>query len=247
MIEKHESSSLIVTPKREDFFDFLMQAMASLEKCENTFSILQDREDGVLDDFEELEALEDSIFNDIQGIVNFAKGGISAQPSIIVGARDVVCHMNKFNEIVQDYIDCGLFLGDEEHNIIREYNRRVISVLLYTIWFEFLIQKHIETENDPAVWIDEIVKMYLDSYQLKLADFTTKIAELRKEYPFHLSVFDDVPELEADFEAMMGPLMGSLIESDLTIANVKDVLDGKMTPEELVELVTMKTSEMNMF
>lgn len=247
MIEKHESSNLIVTPKREDFFDFLIQAMASLEKCENTFNILQDSQNGELDEFEELEALEDSIFNDIQGIVNFARGGISAQPSIIVGVRDIVCHMNKFNEVVQDYIDCGLFLGDDERFIINECNRRVISVLLYALWFEFSIQRHIETENDPAVWIDEIVKMYLDSYQLNLADFTTKIAELRQKYPFHLSVFDDVPELEADFEAMMGPLMGSLIEGDLTVTNVKDVLDGKMTPEELVELVTMKTTEMNMF
>ena len=61
--------------------------------------------------------------------------------------------------------------------------------------------------------------------------------DTRQAFPFHLSIFDDYPELEEDFEAIMGPDLGALIGVDLTIEQVRKIISGAMTPEELLAQV----------
>lgn len=247
MIVKHECSNLITTPKREHFYDFLIQAINVIAKSKETLEIISEVDSDDYDPFEEIEALEGQTYDDVQGISSFASGGISSNPSITIGVRDAITHINKFNTIITEYIDCGLFLDDEQHEILQIYCERIISELAYAIWFEFNVSNHLDTINSDDAYLDEIIKMYVDSLQVDLESFLENIKNTREQYHFHLSVFDDAPELEAEFEAIMGPYMGSLAEVDLTLPLVKKVINGKLSPIELIEELTMQTVDMDVF
>ena len=58
-------------------------------------------------------------------------------------------------------------------------------------------------------------------------------------------MFEDCPELEEQFISIVGPLLGAISESELTVEIVRAVCNGKLTPEELInkqtELETMDT------
>lgn len=150
--------------------------------------------------------------------------------------------------MVSDFVDDGLFLADDECEQLNKMLNQIISELVYSIYYEFDIPTHVQKLEADEDYVDEIIKMYCDSYSIPMRDIITQIAEDKVKYPFRLSIFEDYPEYEADFEKIMGPLVGSLMENDkLTLEQVKDVINGKITPEALVESFSDDLGEMNSF
>lgn len=235
MIVKHEFSNIIITPKRENFFDFLTQARNTVSKLKETLNILNDAEAGDIDEFDELDALECQKIEDYEALVHFSTGGYTAKTSMYVCTKDIVFHISKYNNILSECIGYGVFLTEDSRNTIREYCRVILSEIAYVLWFEFDIEPQLEALNSSEELIDEIIKMYCDSFSYTQLEILEDIRKLREEFPFHLSIFDDYPEYQADFEAVMGPYMGSLIEKDLTVDQIQKVISGEITPEALVE------------
>ena len=237
MIVKHEGTNLIMNPKREDFFEFFVQAIASIRRVKDCFEITDGIMNGDIDGFDGLDELEQNKFIDVAALENFAYKGFSKYQSIAVVIRYALGTIAGFNKMVSDFVDDGLFLADDECEQLNKMLNQIISELVYSIYYEF--------DED---YVDEIIKMYCDSYSIPMRDIITQIAEDKVKYPFRLSIFEDYPEYEADFEKIMGPLVGSLMENDkLTLEQVKDVINGKITPEALVESFSDDLGEMNSF
>lgn len=234
MIVKHNFSNVITNPKREHFFDFFTQTKNAVDKLIETLSIVEEAED----EFEELEELEGQTLEDIKAIGFFATGGFSAKPAMFVCARDVMLHITKYNKLLNEHLGFGMFFDDESHATLNKLCTQIISELCYLLWFEFDMEMQLDKIAAGEDYIDEIVKMYCDSFGFKQEDILTFVQNTRKDYPFHLSIFDDYPEYEADFEAIMGPYLGSLIEKDLTLKQIEKVIAGEIKPEELIELLS---------
>ena len=248
MIVKHEGTNLIMNPKREDFFEFFVQAIASIIRVKDCFEITDGIMNGDIDGFDGLDELEQNKFIDVAALENFAYKGFSKYQSIAVVIRYALGTIAGFNKMVSDFVDDGLFLADDECEQLNKMLNQIISELVYSIYYEFDIPTHVQKLEADEDYVDEIIKMYCDSYSIPMRDIITQIAEDKVKYPFRLSIFEDYPEYEADFEKIMGPLVGSLMENDkLTLEQVKDVINGKITPEALVESFSDDLGEMNSF
>lgn len=248
MIVKHEGTNLIMNPKREDFFEFFVQAIASIRRVKDCFEITDSIMNGDIDGFDGLDELEQNKFIDVAALENFAYKGFSKYQSIAVVIRYALGTIAGFNKMVSDFVDDGLFLADDECEQLNKMLNQIISELVYSIYYEFDIPTHVQKLEADEDYVDEIIKMYCDSYSIPMRDIITQIAEDKVKYPFRLSIFEDYPEYEADFEKIMGPLVGSLMENDkLTLEQVKDVINGKITPEALVESFSDDLGEMNSF
>lgn len=248
MIVKHEGTNLIMNPKREDFFEFFVQAIASIRRVKDCFEITDGIMNGDIDGFDGLDELERNKFIDVAALENFAYKGFSKYQSIAVVIRYALGTIAGFNKMVSDFVDDGLFLADDECEQLNKMLNQIISELVYSIYYEFDIPTHVQKLEADEDYVDEIIKMYCDSYSIPMRDIITQIAEDKVKYPFRLSIFEDYPEYEADFEKIMGPLVGSLMENDkLTLEQVKDVINGKITPEALVESFSDDLGEMNSF
>lgn len=248
MIVKHEGTNLIMNPKREDFFEFFVQAIASIRRVKDCFEITDGIMNGDIDGFDGLDELEQNKFIDVAALENFAYKGFSKYQSIAVVIRYALGIIAGFNKMVSDFVDDGLFLADDECEQLNKMLNQIISELVYSIYYEFDIPTHVQKLEADEDYVDEIIKMYCDSYSIPMRDIITQIAEDKVKYPFRLSIFEDYPEYEADFEKIMGPLVGSLMENDkLTLEQVKDVINGKITPEALVESFSDDLGEMNSF
>ncbi len=248
MIVKHEGTNLIMNPKREDFFEFFVQAIASIRRVKDCFEITDGIMNGDIDGFDGLDELEQNKFIDVAALENFAYKGFSKYQSIAVVIRYALGTIAGFNKMVSDFVDDGLFLADDECEQLNKMLNHIISELVYSIYYEFDIPTHVQKLEADEDYVDEIIKMYCDSYSIPMRDIITQIAEDKVKYPFRLSIFEDYPEYEADFEKIMGPLVGSLMENDkLTLEQVKDVINGKITPEALVESFSDDLGEMNSF
>lgn len=248
MIVKHEGTNLIMNPKREDFFEFFVQAIASIRRVKDCFEITDGIMNGDIDGFDGLDELEQNKFIDVAALENFAYKGFSKYQSIAVVIRYALGTIAGFNKMVSDFVDDGLFLADDECEQLNKMLNQIISELVYSIYYEFDIPTHVQKLEADEDYVDEIIKMYCDSYSIHMRDIITQIAEDKVKYPFRLSIFEDYPEYEADFEKIMGPLVGSLMENDkLTLEQVKDVINGKITPEALVESFSDDLGEMNSF
>ena len=248
MIVKHEGTNLIMNPKREDFFEFFVQAIASIRCVKDCFEITDGIMNGDIDGFDGLDELEQNKFIDVAALENFAYKGFSKYQSIAVVIRYALGTIAGFNKMVSDFVDDGLFLADDECEQLNKMLNQIISELVYSIYYEFDIPTHVQKLEADEDYVDEIIKMYCDSYSIPMRDIITQIAEDKVKYPFRLSIFEDYPEYEADFEKIMGPLVGSLMENDkLTLEQVKDVINGKITPEALVESFSDDLGEMNSF
>lgn len=248
MIVKHEGTNLIMNPKREDFFEFFVQAIASIRRVKDCFEITDGIMNGDIDGFDGLDELEQNKFIDVAALENFAYKGFSKYQSIAVVIRYALGTIAGFNKMVSDFVDDGLFLADDECEQLNKMLNQIISELVYSIYYEFDIPTHVQKLEADEDYVDEIIKMYCDSYSIPMRDIITQIAEDKVKYPFRLSIFEDYPEYEADFEKIMGPLVGSLMENDkLTLEQIKDVINGKITPEALVESFSDDLGEMNSF
>lgn len=248
MIVKHEGTNLIMNPKRENFFEFFVQALASIRRVKDCFEITEGIIDGDIDGFDGLDELEQNKFIDVNALESFAYKGFSKYQSIAVVIRYALGTIAGFNKMVSDFVDDGLFLAEDECKQLNKMLNQIISELVYAVYYEFDIPTHAQKLEDGEDYVDEIIKMYCDSYSISVKDVVTQIAEDKTKYPFRLSIFEDYPEYEADFEKIMGPLVGSLMENDkLTLDQVKDVINGKITPEALVESFSDDLGEMNSF
>ena len=246
MIVKHEFSNAIMTPKREHFFLFFTQTKNCIEKCKETLDILADAINGELDEDEELDALDCQKLNDYSGIQDFARGSFSAKPAMYVCARNTLLHIQSYNDIIDNYVTMGIYLNDEERNALKTLCTKIISELAYMFWFEFDIDEHIaqlELGND---YVDEIVNMYCDTYSLDKKNIIQFAKDTRTAFPFHLSIFDDYPEYEADFERLIGPDIGLLNGKDISIDKIKAVIDGSLPVEDFIdEILSLDVSADN--
>ena len=87
MIVKHEGTNLIMNPKRENFFEFFVQALASIRRVKDCFEITEGIIDGDIDGFDGLDELEQNKFIDVNALESFAYKGFSKYQSIAVVIR----------------------------------------------------------------------------------------------------------------------------------------------------------------
>lgn len=147
MIVKHEGTNLIMNPKRENFFEFFVQALASIRRVKDCFEITEGIIDGDIDGFDGLDELEQNKFIDVNALESFAYKGFSKYQSIAVVIRYALGTIAGFNKMVSDFVDDGLFLAEDECEQLNKMLNQIISELVYAVYYEFDIPTHAVKEE----------------------------------------------------------------------------------------------------
>ena len=235
MIKKHDNNTTIKDISERDLIDMIDQSFKVINNSKEILQALQDTEDGVIDEDDELEILETCTIQDIKAILLFKSISASVYNSVNYYISELYDVIIKNNSNIEMICDAGVYVTDEWAEILKSENERIIGGLCYILWYEFGVDDYINSLGTDDICIDVAMKGYFDSRNISIESGMQKLKDLREQYKFKLLIFDEYPEKEDDFLKAMGPFIGGIDSSKLTIEYIDMVISGDMTPEELYE------------
>lgn len=243
MVIKHESTNVIKVITEKDLIDFIDQSMRIIRNSLTILGTLHDKVAGDIDEDDELEILEDCLVSDINAVLQFKSTNASIYNSINYYLSDIYAVVLNNNKNIEEITDSGVYIDDTWRELLIEENERIVSGFCYILWYEFNFDKLVESLQSSDIEIDHILKGYYDTNNIDVATGVKELSELREQYKFKLLVFDEYPEKEESFLNIMGPYLGGVDDSQLTIELVDQVIDGSITPQELCEMLQSSGGE----
>lgn len=235
MIKKHENNTTIRDISERELIDLVAQSFKVINNSKEILQALQDTADGVIDEDDELEILETCTIEDIKAILLFKSISASVYNSVNYYISELYDVIVKNNSNIEMICDAGVYVTDEWAEILKSENERIIGGLCYILWYEFGVDDYWNSLENSDTCIDVVLKGYFDSRNIPVATGMETLKALREQYKFKLLIFDEYPEKEDDFLKAMGPFIGGLDSTRLTVEYIDMVISGEMTPEELYE------------
>lgn len=239
MLIKHETQTTVYAMRNDELLQCFMEAWSMTQQLMEIDRAFKQYEDEEIDDEELFDVLEDSGYFSYSTFGTFcdcvvSKSHVTVKYLLRVHVR--LKNLVKNLRLIMDY-ECPP--TKEECSVVRDELYDVIGGLLYFLVTEFkltdVLADVLAQKEDLAV--DEIYSMYCATTVSDPADFAHQVYELSQEYKYHLDFFDDYPEKEEAFEAVMGPYIVGIDEGCLTLELVDGVIAGTITPGELLSIV----------
>lgn len=245
MLVNHEIQTVVNSMRKDELNACFAEAYTVVNQLIEIRSALERWHQGEDD--------EDELFDNLDTYSYFAYGNLQHFSDWAV-SKDVILNkylmrvMSSF-DVVQKNVhiisESGVVPTQEEYESLRNGLYRVISGILYFIIYEFSLRDTVLAARDSDdVPVDEVLSHYCASKGKDLIDFVVSVCELGDKYKFKLDFFDDYPDKEADFEKMMGPSIVGIDESALTLDLVNAVIEGRLTPSELLEVMNVSDEVM---
>lgn len=244
MIIKHEIDSTIKELSEQDLINFIDQAMKVIRNSIEILNTLQQAEDDEIDEDDELEILEDCIAGDLESILLFKSACSSVYSSINFYLNEIYEVIINNNHNIEEITDSGVYMTEEWTRVLRKENERIVGGLCYILWYEFKADEYFESVASNDFTIDQVIKGYYDAHNVAIEAGMSELQHLKSTYKFKLLVFDEYPEKEDMFIQLMGPYLGGIDQSQLTIELVDSVIDGKIMPQELCEMISRDNSDL---
>ena len=261
IVKEHEANMSVGRLEPEDLLKFLNQSIAitkGLQNFDEELKELIDRlstesgttsynlesilTDDEIDDL--LELLEDSEIQNHDCINLFYSHCYSTWDSLNAYLRTTVFTIVEFNKLISKITNSWTCPTMEELKKSHNYARSILTNLLFIVYFEFDMDS-VNNLVDGRYYIDEIYNKYCMQYGLDPEEHTKVISVLKSVYRIKLDIFDEYPELEEPFEAIMGPNYANIDEDKLTIEIVKGVISGEMSELEAYDLIKREDVELD--
>lgn len=244
MIVKHETDSTIKELSEQDLINFIDQSMKVIRNSIEILNTLQQAEDEEIDEDDELEILEDCTAGDLESILLFKSACSSVYNSINFYLNEIYEVIVNNNHNIEEIADSGVYITEEWARVLKKENERIVGGLCYILWYEFKVDEYFETAPNIDCKIDQVIKGYYDANNIPVETGMNELCKLKNTYKFKLLVFDEFPEKEDMFIQLMGPYLGGIEQSQLTIELVDSIIDGKIMPQELCELIGRDNSDL---
>lgn len=199
----------------DDLLDILEEAQISSYANFNKFA---------LDSSSNISSLNRSVRTMIDVKVYDANGDVE---------KEVPGLISTFNKEISQIVYSGAAPSISEIEKMRTFLSKMIGALAYFLKFEFNLDKSIETSETDDMIVDAVISEYCDRIDESVLDWCNTIMEVLKVYRPRLEVFDEHPELEEQFDVIMGPYLTDGMSEDLTLDIVNDVIAGKISPQDV--------------
>ena len=201
----------------------------------NVLDVIQEAKAGELDEWSEIDAYEESMIENTTGISWVQQCRFSKYSSINYCYGTLVNRIRAYNEKLKDFLALGIYANDAWRDSLCKLAKNILGIIMYILWFDYGIETTAEECcSSDEIEIDIALSSYCDAKGIDKLSFIEELIEYRAEYKYSFSIFEDYPELEESFISMMGPYLGGVDDSKLTVEQVQSVCSGKKTPEELV-------------
>lgn len=248
IVKTHEYSKALTSAKSDDFYNFIDNSLDIISTLRNVLEVIEEATNNELDQWSEIDAYEESTIEDYSSILVIKQGRFSRYASINHCYGTLINQIDAYNQKMSNFLSLGLYANDTWRENMAKRCKDIISILMYTIWYDYDVEK---TAQDCCysedVEIDMALSSYCDAKDIDKYKFIEDLVKYRTEYKYSFSIFEDYPEFEEPFICIMGPYLGGVDDTRLTIQQVRDVCDGRLTPEELIEEFMDSLEEMDQF
>lgn len=235
LVKTHEYSKMFTAAKSDDFYNCIDCCMDTINTLRNVLDVIQEAKAGELDEWSEIDAYEESMIENTTGISWVQQCRFSKYSSINYCYGTLVNRIRAYNEKLKDFLALGIYANDAWRDSLCKLAKNILGIIMYILWFDYGIETTAEECcSSDEIEIDIALSSYCDAKGIDKLSFIEELIEYRAEYKYSFSIFEDYPELEESFISMMGPYLGGVDDSKLTVEQVQSVCSGKKTPEELV-------------
>ncbi len=236
MIVKHEQSGLVKVFPSSELSDFFCESVAACRKLKALYTDLEKFEQGELDEddisdvFDDFRIMTDSI---LRLGVNYISCVNSLNKYLNQTTRTLEVLLENINKIVE-------FCQVPDESSLKILKKEIFSViggLSYFLINDFSVFNVLKERiaGEPNVEIDEIFNAYIEKYNADIDEFGQWLLKTMADFRIHLEIFDAYPELERQFEEVVGPDYNLIPEGVLTKEIVLKVIEGEMSISELLE------------
>ena len=246
MIIKHEANTLVSLLSNAQ----ILETFADTYSLLNTMLVAKDEIElfnaGEVDEDELLDVLDECNSFNFKALDNF-KGAFS---SMDVAVNKYFSRTLVTAKFALDSCRQVSKLGSVACQAYKDYCanlQRSIAGFSNFLVNEFGISLLLEVaaKGGTELPIDEIVKMYTDANGISVTQLAERINKIAEDNKMKLDIFDEYPELELEFEKVMGPFVNLVDGSNLTIELVNDAIAGKYTPEEVAKITSDEGEELS--
>lgn len=248
---KHETNTLLGVVSEEDCSLMYGELRNALNAATSTYKNLKLMQDGEMDEFDVLDELETAWICDYKVTSDFSERASSRFPAITKCLRELVPGKNDYETVIGRYNKicsrlCENALGIEESDVeeLLTVLNDLIGKIVFTMRYEFALDKLVNTYEETQSYAEMEILNSFKNYCSKLGMDDEKmlteartIIALNEKFKSKVEFFEDYPELEAPFEAVMGPYIADIDTDKLTLELVRQLLTEEITPEILAQLI----------
>ena len=241
-LKKHYLSEFAGTVPREFVVNSFREAVDLMQDCRKVYQLLQKYEDGEFDEFDltdEVGLYSSFYVSDLQMYCHCL-----CSTSVMVNKymKRTMEQYVSFSENLNKAIKACFCINEDEIKVLLSQAYNVISGVSFFCMVEFNLFDSIPDTGD-VVEMDEIAFSYCRLTNKDPNDFVRECHEFATSFRPKFDVFDSYPELELEFQKVMGPNIIGVNEEYLTLEMVKEVLSGVTSPEQLVATVARLEEE----
>lgn len=233
---KHEYNKVIQKFTTEDIHQYLSEAMSLVDNMLSIVCFSQKFLEGSIDDFEYFDSIDElgTLNTSTLDAVAFSR---ATQNEIVAKyLKETISIKDRLYNNISVVRKSGCFFDEEEASKIEAAARNVITGVIYTIVFDFNVFEFAQAvdagEAEPV--IDESFYMYCNSKGRQPEDLANACLDIFNSFRLKLTWFENFPELEDEFYIVMGPNVIAVQDMELNEVDVRAVVNGELTPEDLL-------------
>ena len=230
MRKEHHYSSIIRQFSTHDLVQLVYELHNALLTCVNTEQQIKKLKKEEIDAFDFMSEIEMLTITDFNTIIEYTNGVCSDYSSI--------------SRCLRNAIGFNAWAGatDEELQALEEYTTELAGIFSHVLRYEFDLNGALKSyldhdKNKEEMDIDVVFEQYCSKYNLDVIKTIESIIAINSVYKATLPIFDDYPELEEPFEAIMGPYLADIDPDALTMDIVKGVISGDIMPSQVYGLM----------
>lgn len=255
MLKTHEYNGLLKIYKGEELVAVFTEIYSNMVGALKILGCLQQFSDGELDEFETLETLEQLTLGYSMSASAYARNASSSSDAInrvlrlTYGFRCEDASEAGLCELldadINMLVDAFAGLDEEAVSLLRDLAYEIVSNTAYILKYEFKVLSFSESleaagGNVEEADVDAVFYQYCKETHKDVAKTADEIIELSKQYKASLPVFDEYPEMEEEFERIVGANLADVDPEMLTLDTVLGVIKGDILPTSLYELFSEK-------
>ena len=251
MNRAHKTNNLLGVVTEEECSTMYGELRNALNATLSTFKNIELLKNNEIDEFDVLDELETAWICDYKVASNFGERASSMYSAITKCLRELVPNRENDNTVIDKYNKicsrlCDNAIGIDESDIeeLTEVLTDLIGKITFVMRYEFaldgLVATYEATQSYAEMEILNSFKNYCSKIGLddeKMLAEARGIIEVSNQFKAKVEFFEDYPDLEAPFEAIVGPTIADIDTEKLTLDLVKKVLTAEITPEQLAQLI----------
>lgn len=241
MTKEHKLGSMIVNLNKEVIISFFNEMTKDFRTLESLYSDLEDFINGAIDEDECLESLDNMHLVSVASFGRLSKLHICSNNSVNIYFGRTSAVFMELADMLKNITFTYCAPSREEAEQLKDLTYRTLSGFCFVFGNDFGCFDTVLSAKTSDICIDEIMYHHFSKFamapeqKIKLSvDFAMHVAEMSEKFRIHLDVFDAAPEKEKQFLDTVGPDIGAIDESELTMELVDAVLDGSLTVEQLI-------------